>query len=67
VGVVGLVTSGGMGFAVGKCIALAYLPVALAKPGTQVSIEVYGELRPAQVIEDRVYDPENARLTAKAA
>ena len=65
--VVGLVTSGGMGYAVGKCVAFAYLPVALSKPGTQVSVEVYGELRPAHVVKERIYDPENSRLTVRAA
>jgi dimethylglycine dehydrogenase len=34
----------------------------LAKPGTALDIEIFGERRPAKVGTEPLYDPSNARL-----
>ena len=77
--VVGRVTSGGYGFAVGASIAYGYLPVALAEAGTRCEVEVFGEwigavgqrraaVRPGRV-EDQVLGVRRRRWrrTARAA
>jgi dimethylglycine dehydrogenase len=63
--VVGEVTSCGMGYRTGKCIALGMVRVDLATPGTDLEVEVYGERRKAKVQEDQpLWDPANERLRA---
>ena len=59
--VVGLVTSGGWSFTLGRSIALAYLRRDLAEPGTKLDIEILGERRAATVGREPLYDPDNAR------
>jgi sarcosine dehydrogenase len=59
--VVGRVRSAGYGFTVGRNVALGYVPADLAD-GTEVGIEVFGEVLPAEVARDVLYDPENARV-----
>lgn len=60
--VVGLVTSGGFGYRIGKSIALAYVRTDLAVEGTVLEVEILGERRRAVVSREPIYDPENARL-----
>jgi dimethylglycine dehydrogenase len=60
--VVGLVTSGGFGYRLGKSIALAYVRTDLAVPGTRLEVEVLGERRSAIVGAEPLYDPQNLRL-----
>ena len=48
--VVGRVTSGGYGYTVGASIAYAYLPVELAKPGTAVAVNVFGDWVGGEVV-----------------
>jgi glycine cleavage system aminomethyltransferase T/glycine/D-amino acid oxidase-like deaminating enzyme len=60
-GVVGRVRSCAFGFTVRRNIALAYLPSAFG-PGSEVGVEVFGELIPAEVAEDVVVDPEHTRV-----
>ena len=62
--VVGLVTSGGYGYRLGKSIALAYVRSDLAVPGAVLEVEILGERRRAVVGREPLYDPENARLRA---
>jgi len=62
--VVGYVSSAEHGHTVSKIIALAYLPVALTEPGTPLTIDVLGELRPATVVEAPLFDPTNERMRA---
>ena len=62
--VVGRVTTGGFGYAVGRSIALAYLPVAHAEVGTAVDIEVFGEWVAAEVAAEPLYDPKGERIRA---
>jgi dimethylglycine dehydrogenase len=61
---VGLVTSGGYGYRLGKSIALAYVRTDLAVPGTAVDVEILGSRRPAIVGREPLYDPDNLRLRA---
>ena len=61
---VGLATSGFWSFTLGKSVALAYLRADLAEPGSRVGIEIYGDLIPATVAREPLYDPDNARLRA---
>ena len=46
---IGRVTSGTIGPSVGKPVALAYVPTALAVPGTLLDAEVRGKRQPMQV------------------
>jgi glycine cleavage system T protein len=61
-GVVSRVTSGGIGYATGTSIALAYLSPELAEPGTALEVEVFGERVGSTVAAGPVYDPEGARI-----
>jgi dimethylglycine dehydrogenase len=60
--IAGYVASGGYGHTVGASIALSYLPVELTAPGTELEVELLGERRPARVVEQPLYDPQNERL-----
>jgi dimethylglycine dehydrogenase len=60
--VVGLVTSGGYGYRLGKSIALAYVRTDLAVAGTELEVEILGERKRARVAREPLYDPENALL-----
>jgi dimethylglycine dehydrogenase len=59
---VGATTSGGFGHAVGKSIALAYVPPEYAVEGGELAVQILGERRPAQVSLRPLFDPEGARL-----
>ena len=56
------VASGGYGHSVQKSIGFAYLPIAHSEPGTQLEVGILGERRPAEVVEQPLYDPGNERL-----
>ncbi len=62
--VVGWVTSGGYGYTVQKGIAYGYLPVDLAKPGTQLEVELFGERIGLTVEKEPLYDPRGERIKA---
>jgi glycine cleavage system T protein len=62
--IVARVTSGGIGYRVGRSIAFAYLPDGLDEVGTKVSIEVFGEWVDAEVVEDTLWDPSGERIRA---
>jgi len=53
--VIGTVTSGGPGIAVGGAIGLAYVPVALAKAGTALTIDCRGKDVAATVVSGKFY------------
>ncbi len=59
--VIGRVRSAAYGFTVRRNVALAKLPVALAE-GAEVQVDVLGELVPAAVAPDVLYDPAGERL-----
>jgi len=58
---VGLVTSGGWSHTLNASIALAYVRCDFAVPGTRLQIQILGELCPATVKHEPLYDPENLR------
>jgi dimethylglycine dehydrogenase len=59
---VGRTTSGGYGWRTGKSLALAMVQPELAQLGTELDIQVLGEIRRATIVEDSPFDPDNARL-----
>jgi 4-methylaminobutanoate oxidase (formaldehyde-forming) len=61
--IVGRVTSGGQGFAVGRSIAYAYLPSDRAI-GTHGEVEVFGRWVGFEVVREPLYDQDNARIRA---
>jgi glycine cleavage system T protein len=60
--IVARLTSGGIGYTVGKSIAFAYLPAGLDEVGTNVSIEVFGEWVDAEVVDEPLWDPSGERI-----
>jgi len=62
--IVGRVTSGGFGYAVGSSIALAYVPLEYAEPGTQLAVDIFGEWIAAEVRAEPLYDPKGERVRA---
>jgi dimethylglycine dehydrogenase len=59
---VGRATAGGYGWRVGKSLALGFVTPELAAEGTELEIDVLGEQKPARVIAESPYDPENEKL-----
>jgi glycine cleavage system aminomethyltransferase T/glycine/D-amino acid oxidase-like deaminating enzyme len=59
---VGHVTSAAYGWSVGAPIAYAWLPSALAVPGTQVEIGYFDRLLLATVAAEPLFDPQHERL-----
>jgi 4-methylaminobutanoate oxidase (formaldehyde-forming) len=62
--IVGRVTSGGYGYAVGASIAYAYMPLEHAEPGTAVAIDIFGDWVDGEVRADPLYDPKGERIRA---
>ena len=62
--VLGRVTSCGYGYAVGASIALAYVPAALAVPGTRLEVDIFGEWIPGEVRPEPLHDPRGERIRA---
>ena len=56
---VGAVTSAAFGHRVGKNLAMGYLPIDQAQPGTRVDIEILGSRYPADILKGPAYDPDN--------
>jgi dimethylglycine dehydrogenase len=59
---VGFVTSGGYGHRVQCSLALGYVRSDRCAPGTELTVEILGQRRPATVVPGAVYDPDNERL-----
>ena len=62
--VVGRGTAGGYGHHVKKSLMLGYVKSAFVEVGRACQVRVLGELRPARIIAESPYDPENAALRA---
>ncbi|MEQ9261502.1 MAG: FAD-dependent oxidoreductase [Roseovarius sp.] len=60
--VVGTITSGGWGHRVGMNLAHGFLRPELAEPGTEMALDLCGDLVPATVIAPSPYDPEFTRM-----
>ena len=58
--VIGRVRSAAYGFTVRRNVALAKLPAELEE-GAEVHVDVLGELAPARVAPDALYDPGHER------
>jgi 4-methylaminobutanoate oxidase (formaldehyde-forming) len=61
---VGRVTSGGYGYTIGKSIAYGYVPAPAAAVGTALAVEVFGEVIPALVAREPLYDPKGEKIKA---
>ena len=59
---IGRVTSGGWGHRVKRSLALGYVDSRIAKPGTQLSVEILNQRRPATIVRTPYYDPGNVLL-----
>ena len=59
---VGSVASGGYSHTLGRLLVHTYLPVAIASPGTELTVSVLMERRAARVIAESPFDPQNRRL-----
>jgi len=59
---VGYVTSGGFAHHVGQSMALGYVPAALAAAGTEVEVEINGEMYPARIVAEPLYDPGGEKM-----
>ena len=62
--VVSRVTSGGIGYAVERSIAYAYLRPELSAAGTSLEVEVFGERVAAEVVDAPLWDPSGERIRA---
>ena len=60
----GITTSGGFGHRLGRSFALALVDRNLAKEGTNLSVHVMGDERPAIVIPLSPYDPSGSKMRA---
>ena len=60
--IIGRVTSGGYGFAVGRSIAFAYLPPELATPGTRGEVDVFGDWIGCEVVREPLWDAAGERI-----
>ncbi len=59
---VGYVTSGGFAHHVQKSVALGYVPTVLAKDGEAFEIELLGEMKPAKIVAEPLYDSTGERM-----
>jgi len=62
--IVGYTTSGGYGHCLQRSIALGYIRTDLAKAGTAVQVQVFGQWRDAEVGAEPLFDPNNERPRA---
>jgi dimethylglycine dehydrogenase len=61
---VGLATSGGVGYRIGRSLALAYVARERAHEGARIEVMHFGKRIGATVSRKAFYDPTNARLRA---
>jgi len=59
---VGYVTSGGFAHHLQKSMALGYVPAALATDGASFEVEINGEMYPAKIVAEPLYDPSGERM-----
>jgi dimethylglycine dehydrogenase len=61
---IGRATSGYYGHCLGKSLAIGYALAEFAPPGTALEILILGERKPATVLRESPYDPDNNDLRA---
>lgn len=61
---IGLVTSAGWSFTLGKSICIGYVRPQYEAPGTKVEVLIFGNRVSATVGAEPLYDPTNARMRA---
>ena len=59
---VGRATSGVYGHSVGKSLSMAYVDAAAGEIGSELEIEILGQMKAARVVPESPYDPESASL-----
>ena len=59
---VGVVTSGGMGWRTGKMLAVAWIDAGQVQIGASLGVQILLERYQARILADPVYDPDNTRL-----
>ncbi len=59
---VGITTSGGYGHRMGRSYVMAMVDRDFTKIGTDITVQVMGEMRPAKVIAMSPYDPSGAKM-----
>ena len=59
---IGYVSSGGYAHYVKKSVALGYVPIEHSKPGTELQVEILGEIYNAEVQEKPLYDSDGAMM-----
>jgi dimethylglycine dehydrogenase len=59
---VGYITSGGYAHHVQKSMALGYVPTEFAADGTELEVEINGEMYPARVVAGPMYDPSGDKM-----
>ena len=59
---VGYITSGGYAHHVKKSMAMGYVPTNLAKEGSEIIVEINGELYKANVQSKALYDPSGEKM-----
>jgi len=60
--VVGFVTSGGYAHYSKKSVEIGFLPLSLIEQGQRVQIEILGDMRPATLISEPLFDPDGKRM-----
>ena len=59
---IGYISSGGYGHSVGKSMAMGYVAIEFAAPGTALEVEILGEFYAAEVQGKPLYDPDGSRM-----
>jgi dimethylglycine dehydrogenase len=62
---VGFITSGDYGHTIGRSLAMALVDREHAATGSQLSVHIVGEERPARVVPSSPYDPAGAAMRAR--
>ncbi len=60
--IVGFVTSGGYAHFVRESVALGFVPVETIEEGGAFEIEILGEMRPARLVTQSLFDPRGERM-----
>jgi dimethylglycine dehydrogenase len=60
--VVGYVTSGGYAHFVEKSVAFGFVPIDMIAEGANFEIEILGEMRPARLYSEPLFDPQALRM-----